>query len=55
MFKNVDTLIINFQDNDITPQKAAVVQEALLKCNIKRVVLRNLTYFIEVEGVKSLF
>jgi hypothetical protein len=55
MFSNVETLIVNFQDNDITTAKVALVEEALEKSRIKRVVLRNLTYFMEVEEVRTFF
>lgn len=47
-FGKVDTLIINFQDNDLTPQKMAMLDEVCSKTNNRTLVLRNLTYFIEV-------
>ena len=47
-FRKIDTLIINFQDNDLTSQKMAVLDEACVKTNINTMVLRNLTYFMEV-------
>jgi hypothetical protein len=47
-FRKIDTLIINFQDNDLTPQKMAMLDEACAKTDINTIVLRNLTYFMEV-------
>lgn len=55
MFSKVETLIINFQDNDLTAFKAMQLEEALEKSSIKRAVLRNLTYFMEQEGARDLF
>lgn len=45
-FKDVETLIINFQDNDLTPEKMGRLDEACAKTFVKCLVLRNLTYFI---------
>ena len=55
MFEGIDTLIINFQDNDIDVRKVQLLEETLLKSKIKKVVLRNLTYLMEVEGMSSFF
>jgi hypothetical protein len=54
-FSKVDTLIINFQDNDLTPQKMAMLDEVCSKSSSRTLVLRNLTYFIEVPGLSQAF
>lgn len=54
-FKNVETLIINFQDNDIDKQKMERMDDSFSRTSIKTVVFRNLTYFIAVDNVNSYF
>lgn len=54
-FGKVDTLIINFQDNDLTPQKMAMIDEICSKTNNRTLVLRNITYFMEVPGLSDGF
>lgn len=51
----METLIINFQDNDFTPQKMEMLDEVCSKSNNRTLVLRNLTYFIEVPGISEAF
>ena len=55
MFNTANTLVLNFQDNDLTEHKIAVLEDAINGSRIKKVVLRNLSYFIEVEGTKRFF
>ena len=54
-FSHVGSLVINIQDNEINKEKAEIIERALLKSNIKKCVVRNLSYYIEVEGVNDLF
>jgi hypothetical protein len=51
----VDTIIINFQDNDLTPHKMAMLDQACARTQAKTLVLRNLTYFIEVPELPQAF
>lgn len=58
-FADLDTLVINFQDNDITDQQMERLDKVLCESRIKNIVLRNLTYNtgsnndVCFEGIRS--
>lgn len=54
-FKNVDTLIINFQDNDLNEYVLNQMDEAFSQSTIKTIVFRNLTYFMDIPKLKESF
>lgn len=49
MFKNVECLVLNIQDNDTDLNKTQILENAILKSGIKKCVVRNLSYFIAVD------
>ena len=54
-FKKVETLIINFQDNDLNMSKMKQMDEAFAASGIKTIVFRNLTYFMDIPHLKHYF